>query len=845
MMKAHSRQVHRYIGNDAWFTILCEGLLVVLSLRKAYSIVGKIRYEGFRAHYHTLVNAYETVFLAAVFSGLAVHFVLQVMVANTRQQAVSQYEYFNGWVALVAMDETLTFLSAIIVTLATLKFTVLFRHNANVRRMLNLCCMALSTGSGVLIHLVVIFLAYAFAGHIAFGSTLQDFSTVQNAASSLFAANLGEFDYATWNEAGGSILALYFFSCQLIVVLMMLNMFVAILGDCHGITSRAPLEGNPLDMGGYIKRTVFQFVGWADPDASDAEPTQVSLKDLHESLTALDAKFARSLVVATFITSNKRNPQAEPDTKDKALPLSRKHSSTWKGLLQRKVTQQPAAPPHRRGVLGQSHLPPLSLSPKQGVIPPPSTPSGALPALKTSRLVQDSEHGTLPAPLGSAHKPPSKPAKTKAASRRATKLQSKLQKRMTAKNDAVDSILKKQVPPVTDVPSNWGKRAHLAVAAVTQEDAVAVVPSPRLRRRTDDINANTLAAATTASHANKASHTPPPAITTAPAGKPPRLSLAVCPLNSSMPTSAHAPQTLQSSGHIPPDLGVEIVKLEQQSLCSMSFVPTMAQVTQLCAQSIAVEAARAAGKRGPLLSKLHALPGKHGCCPDSLNPDDTILCQLGRGDIGPGGSIGNMQVLTVIDDRNMPLGGGSCGPNGVATACGGDRINLFYRDIPQTRGLLDAYLALRSANEDAIFDYYVKKLVSSQGNYTMDPGKDETLNPAYHKDYDHVCVLMTLVRLHGFRKCGFSVNSFCQTWLRNGSAVGNAEFSVMSPHFQNRFLVHDATQLSRVPGINDALITSYARLIHKFTQDMQKDYGVDGGGQAFVNLDGLQAQLGH
>ena len=287
-----------------------------------------------------------------------------------------------------------------------------------------------------------------------------------------------------------------------------------------------------------------------------------------------------------------------------------------------------------------------------------------------------------------------------------------------------------------------------------------------------------------------------------------------------------------------------VAKLEHESLCSMSFVPSIAQINQLCVQSIVAEVARAAGKRGPLLSKLHALPGEHGCCPDSLNPDDTILCKLGRGDIGPGGSIGDKQVLTVIDDRNMPLGGGSCGPNGVATACGGDRINLFYRDIPQTRGLLDAYLALRSANEDAIFDYYVKKLVSSQGNYTMDPGKDETLNPAYHKDYDHVCVLMTLVRLHGFRKCGFSVNSFCQTWLRNGSAVGNAEFSVMSPHFQNRFFVHDATQLSRVPGINDALMTSYARLIQKFTQDMQKDYGVGGGGQAFVNLDGLQTQLG-
>ena len=92
-------------------------------------------------------------------------------------------------------------------------------------------------------------------------------------------------------------------------------------------------------------------------------------------------------------------------------------------------------------------------------------------------------------------------------------------------------------------------------------------------------------------------------------------------------------------------------------------------------------------------------------------------------------------------------------------------------------------------------------------------------------------------------ECGLAVESFCQTWLRNTQAVGDAQFSVMSPHFQTRFFVSDVAALLRVPGVREGHVASYARMVHKLTQDMAADYGVNGGGQSFVNLDGLLAVL--
>ena len=89
----------------------------------------------------------------------------------------------------------------------------------------------------------------------------------------------------------------------------------------------------------------------------------------------------------------------------------------------------------------------------------------------------------------------------------------------------------------------------------------------------------------------------------------------------------------------------------------------------------------------------------------------------------------------------------------------------------------------------------------------------------------------------------YSCTSFCQTWLRNTGEVGAAQFSVMSPHFQTRFYVSDENALKEC-SVTDKMIQSYAELINFFTGSMQKDYGLGGGGQAFINLDSLATLVG-
>ena len=247
-----------------------------------------------------------------------------------------------------------------------------------------------------------------------------------------------------------------------------------------------------------------------------------------------------------------------------------------------------------------------------------------------------------------------------------------------------------------------------------------------------------------------------------------------------------------------------------------------------------------------VLSKLYHLPGKFGLCPDSLHPDDTILAKLGRGatdrGIGPGG-LGDGD-FKVINDRNMPLGSTSCGPNGVLANTQG-RINLFHEDIKNTTEFLYQYISFRDENLNAIFKMFVDKISLSAKTMRLDPNKEETLREDLQEHYSNVCDMFVLIADNdkiNLSDRGIGCVSFCQTWLRNGSEVGNAQFSVMSPHFQTRFHVTDDDALKSC-GVTQTQINSYVTIIKHFDSIMSQDYGLGGGGQAFINLDNLLKQL--
>lgn len=271
---------------------------------------------------------------------------------------------------------------------------------------------------------------------------------------------------------------------------------------------------------------------------------------------------------------------------------------------------------------------------------------------------------------------------------------------------------------------------------------------------------------------------------------------------------------------------------ELMSIEALSFVPS--NMAALYKQSNAANTAILKRVRNNLLSNKWDDPNSENLCPASLNPDDTILCKLARGDVGPGATILD-DNFAVISDMNMPLGGGSCGVNGVLYRCNSEeygerRINLVGHMKETTLKLGRDYIAFRDSRLPEIFKLYVENLCSFIG--------DSTLPEEYHEAYSSTCELMSTVLKAGgdfstitLKDLGISVVSFCQTWQK-GEKVGEAQFSVMSPHFQTRFYISDT---SKLPINAVGHLELYFKMIAFFTADMLKR----GCGKSFIHVDDL------
>ena len=283
---------------------------------------------------------------------------------------------------------------------------------------------------------------------------------------------------------------------------------------------------------------------------------------------------------------------------------------------------------------------------------------------------------------------------------------------------------------------------------------------------------------------------------------------------------------------------MDIVQTEVNSIDAISFVPL--NKASLCSRAQEAEAQRKLGNRCSLLSKLFQVPASAGLLPASLDPSETVLSKMGRSAKISGA------YFAVIKDRNMPLGGGSCGVNGVlhkytSEKYGRFRMNLFCESEKRSLEMAQDYIQFRTQRLPLIFSLYVEALCSFEETYKLDPTKETLLSEALKPSYRATCAMMKCVleslyqvenpTAKDLSALGIGVTSFCQTWQK-GAEVGTAQFSVMSPHFQTRFYVSDHCKL---PRASLRYLEGYRNMIDHFTQDM-KDKGY---AHAFVNIDRL------
>ena len=259
-----------------------------------------------------------------------------------------------------------------------------------------------------------------------------------------------------------------------------------------------------------------------------------------------------------------------------------------------------------------------------------------------------------------------------------------------------------------------------------------------------------------------------------------------------------------------PDLSFQraaLCMVEKKSIQNCSFVPNAS--TRLSIYMVATAAAS-----NPQLCSKNRTPNS---VDGHVDPSASILVTIANKSTD---AIGDGE-FKIIRDRTPALLPSdtmtSNGPNGVLVQPG-SRINLFSTDDATTATLLRKYIHFRNKNKRAIFDLAVDQMRATDYDYTLAAEMLRDIGNSEHFDST------------------IGLCSFCQTWATSEN-VGLPQFSVESPHFQNRIFIRNAEHLDNVEQI-----VAYMSMVNHH-DDILEQMGCAGAIKTFVNLDILVAKL--
>ena len=304
---------------------------------------------------------------------------------------------------------------------------------------------------------------------------------------------------------------------------------------------------------------------------------------------------------------------------------------------------------------------------------------------------------------------------------------------------------------------------------------------------------------------------------------------------------------------------------QQELINIIAFVPTQEEIRKIMATGDEVDSAISFIEKKSVfndslqkdnlktalkidLKKLSKIPNVPVLAPPSLDPNETILAKLASGKIGPGAKVREGVVdadggeLTIIGDGNglfYPLAGQdgakrSNGPNAVYIPGQGKRINLF-----SSRGLkvspselLTRYINFRDQNIGGIIGLTIDMINKPGGRGKLEDYGDKA--GAMELIASLLGKLQDVKTKEDLNAVGMDIVSFCQTW---DPETGHANFSVMSPHFQNRLYITDSEKL-KTKGVSQEEIDAFNNALASMTAD-DAFLGAYANPPRFINLDGL------
>ena len=254
-------RLYSYVGPFSNFILACQILMILFMFYFMYregKQVYKMRLAYFREFFNWMEIALITCQLAVVvlFFGRLYQVDKNLLKLRYNPKDFVSFQYAG------AADESLSYVMGLLVFLVNLRFLKLLRFNKRMSLLGSTIKKCTKPLGSFLITFMLVFLAYAMFGFMAFGITNDKFKTFISTIETQSSIILGDFDYEDLQRTDRVLGPVFFFTFMYFNVFYLLNMFLAIINDSFAdVKAYSDKQQNDYEMVEFILSRFWQSVG--------------------------------------------------------------------------------------------------------------------------------------------------------------------------------------------------------------------------------------------------------------------------------------------------------------------------------------------------------------------------------------------------------------------------------------------------------------------------------------------------------------------------------------------------------------------------------------------------------
>ncbi|XP_058297219.1 polycystin-2-like protein 2 isoform X3 [Hylobates moloch] len=228
----YSVKLLRYVSYYDYFIASCEITFCIFLFVFTTQEVKKIK-EFKSAYFKSIWNWLELLLLLLCFVAVSFNTYCNIQIFLLLGQLLKSTEKYSDFYFLACWHIYYNNIIAITIFFAWIKIFKFISFNKTMSQLSSTLSRCIKDIVGFAIMFFIIFFAYAQLGFLVFGSQVDDFSTLQNSIFAQFRIVLGDFNFASIQQANPILGPIYFITFIFFVFFVLLNMFLAIINDTY------------------------------------------------------------------------------------------------------------------------------------------------------------------------------------------------------------------------------------------------------------------------------------------------------------------------------------------------------------------------------------------------------------------------------------------------------------------------------------------------------------------------------------------------------------------------------------------------------------------------------------